>query len=111
MSTATWRDRAIAATRGNQTQFGTILLNALNRNQEGSFPQFHGRASLTVDGYVMCDFTDREGCHHYGAFVGGLEDVVNNTDRLAAFLRLSDEDRANLRDAIEKWLGAKHWRA
>jgi hypothetical protein len=110
MSIATWQDRAIAATRGNQTQFGTILLNALNRNQNGAFPQFHGRASLTVDGYVLCNFTDRDGHLHHGAFMGELADVVRNTDDLAAHLHLSDEERASLRGVIERWLGAKQWR-
>lgn len=58
---------------------------------------------VTSDGFVMCDFIDRTGEGHMGAFVGGSRDVVRNANGLARHLDLSAEDRKALFAALHGW--------
>ena len=77
--TSTWKDRALAATRG--TQLGAIIACSLSLPR--SSPMFNGKASITSDGFVMCDFTDTAGVTHMGAFVGAVSDLNRNVEGLA----------------------------
>ncbi len=99
----TWKQRALASTVGSQ--FGAIVACALG--EKVSAPCFSGRPSITSDGFVMCNFTDRHGNGHLGAFIGSLSDVVRNTRGLADHLNLKDEARAEYVAAIGCWLGRK----
>jgi hypothetical protein len=96
-----WQDRCLAVTRG--TQFGAILLAAMGRKTE-YVPRFVGRAYLTSDGFLMCDFVDREGRYHTGAFVGSKEDLDANAEGLARHLGLSAQDYAALTATIAAWV-------
>jgi len=102
-----WQERAIAATRGNQSQLGTILLCALKRPADG-VPTFHGKASITSDGFVMCDFTGRDGQYHHGAFIGSASDLEGNVRGLARHLALSDADRHELFHAVRDWIATDY---
>jgi hypothetical protein len=99
-----WKLNAYAATRG--TQFGAIYCCAFNRPT--SNPRFHGKATVTSDGFVTCDFTDRNGERHHGAFVGSVGDLRRNVAGLAAHLRLSDADRVELETGINQWIGVDY---
>ncbi len=49
-----WQERAIEATRGNQSQLGAIILAMLARVPHNpAFPRFSGLATVTSDGFVM----------------------------------------------------------
>jgi hypothetical protein len=98
-----WKQKALAATRGSQ--FGAIVACALGEKTRA--PYFSGRPSITSDGYVMCNFVDRNGEGHMGAFVGSFSDVQRNTKGLADHLKLNVEDRAEYTGALTKWLGRK----
>jgi hypothetical protein len=98
-----WKQKSLAATRG--TQFGAIVACALGEKIPA--PHFRGRPSITSDGFVMCDFVDRNGDGHMGAFVGALSDVERNTKGLAAHLKLSEVECAEYAAAIGGWLGRK----
>lgn len=102
-----WQDRCIAATRGNVSQLGTILLTAFGRTPEAP-PQFHGKAIITSDGFIQCNFTGRDGNRHRQAFVGDVADLERNVRRLAAHLKLSAPDRSLLFEAVHKWIGADY---
>lgn len=106
-SESSWRDRLLAATRG--TQLGAIARCALGRNDD-SVPRFEGRASVTSDGFVMCDFVDRDGNGHWGAFVGSDDDLERNVIGVADHLQLSDAERAEWFAAMKKWV-AQDWRS
>jgi hypothetical protein len=95
-----WQDKAQAATRG--TQLGAIIACALGREIDG--PRFHGKASVTSDGFVMCSFTGADGREHMGAFVGSLSDLTRNAGGLADHLKLSAEEREAFYDAIKEWI-------
>lgn len=104
-----WREIAMQATRG--TQLGAIVACALGR--ASGRPRFHGQAHVTSDGFVMCDFTDKEGRYHHGAFVGSMTDLLDNIAGLLAHLRaavgprgriVSDADLDNLGVALRRWV-------
>lgn len=94
-----WLQRALVASRGTRT--GAIL--ACAAGVEHPAPHFVGKASVTSDGFLMCDFVDREDGYHHGAFVGSASDLDSNIDGLARFLRFSREDSVALRALIARW--------
>jgi len=99
-----WKEKAIAATRGSQ--FGAVLCVATGTDAPA--PCFTSKASITSDGYVMADFTGKDGRSHMGAFVGSASDLVNNTVGLADHLKLNAEERAELFAAVRGWIAADH---
>lgn len=102
-----WRTSALLATGRNKSQFGAILACALDRNSENPspFPRFEGKASVTSDGFAMCNFIDRNGQGHMGAFVGSVSDVKENARRLARHLQLGPRETLELIGAVNAWLG------
>lgn len=102
--TNNWQDRVVSATRGNASQFGTILLAALGREPDAP-PRFHGKAAITSDGFITAGFTDRDGRHHCGAFVGEVADLERNTIGLARHLNLDVADRAAFYRVVQAWIG------
>lgn len=98
-----WKDRALAATK--HTQFGAIIARALNT--EIPAPCFISNASITSDGFVMCNFLDRDGNVRMGAFVGAASDVVRNAEGLAKHLKLSREERKELFATLHSWAPVK----
>ena len=106
-ATQSWKDKAIAESDGTQT--GAILRCALDLNTD-AYPRFEGKATVTSDGFLMCNFVDRNGRGHYGAFVGSVGDLHRNIASLANNLKLADQDHEALRAAIKNWIG-KDWRS
>ncbi len=95
-----WQDKAIAATSG--TQLGAIIACAFGR--EIPAPHFNGKASITSDGFVMCDFTRYNGEYHMGALVGSASDLVRNMRGLAEHLKLRNDERTELFKAVRNWI-------
>lgn len=103
MTTYTWQDRALAATRQSKT--GAILRCALKADNDG-IPRYEGKASVTSDGFMICDFVNREGQRHMGAFAGSMEDLENNVEGLAVHLGLNAEETEELRKVLTvDWVG------
>lgn len=99
-----WRQTVLAATHG--TQLGAILWTALDMPvPEENEPCFVGKATITSDGFIMCDFRDRNGVYRPGAFVGSVSDLEDNIVGLAAYLNLPADYRAELGMAIHGWIG------
>lgn len=106
-----WQDRAIEATGGNRSQLGAILLAMLARvPRYSSFPRFSGLATVTSDGFVMCNFYDKAGVFRPGAFVCDVEDLRDNFRGLADHLKLNDADRNAMFAELLKWI-ARDYRA
>lgn len=99
-----WKHRAISATIG--TQFGAIL--AAVTGEKIPAPYFEGRATITSDNFVMANFVDRNRQMHLGAFVGSVNDLIQNTTRLATHLHLTPEEKAELFTAIRGWIAADY---
>lgn len=101
---ASWQYRAIEATQGPNTKLGAILLAVL-RKQRNTRPQFVGSATITSDGFIMCDFIAGNGRYHYGAFVCAVEDLVHNFRGLAEHLRLKDSEAEEMFNEVRSWIG------
>lgn len=104
---ASWKYRAIEATRGPQSQLGAILLAALGK-QRNTRPQFVGSATITSDGFIMCSFIGKDGRHHMGAFVGDVADLVRNFRGLADHLKLNDLERVEMFAAVKQWIAVDY---
>lgn len=98
----TWQNRLLAATKGTQT--GAIAKCVLERNLPKGRRQYLGTASITSDGFVMCDYVDAEGRMHMGAFVGDVDDLRRNVVGVAAHLKLSEKDRSAWYQACRAWI-------
>jgi hypothetical protein len=99
----TWHDRLLAATKGTQT--GAIAKCVLNRNVAQGLRQYYGQASITSDGFVMCNFMDAQGQEHMGAFVGSVDDLKRNVVGVAKHLGLTDDEREAWYRACRAWIG------
>lgn len=99
-----WKDKALAATRGSQ--LGAIIACAIGREQP--VPCFHGKARITSDGFVMCDFTRFNGEHKMGAFVGSLNDLIRNAVGLANHLNLDAEERVEFAERLSGWIATDY---
>lgn len=99
-----WQISAIAATRN--TQLGSILACAMGR--EIPPPCFVGKATITSDGYIMCNFIGADGRSHMGAFVGSAADLARNARGLADHLKLEDTQRKELYDTVVSWIGGSY---
>jgi hypothetical protein len=113
----TWQFRAIAATRGPQTQLGAILIAMIRpRDASKPGPWFGASAIITSDGYIQSDFMDRHGQFHTGALVGSVRDLIGNLRGLADHLKFSDEERTAMFTEARRWIsmdyrpeGARTW--
>jgi hypothetical protein len=97
-----WKDKALAATKGSR--FGAVLAAAMG--VEIPAPCFHGKATLTSDGYLIVDFTGSDGRYHMGAFAGSVADVERNVDGLTDHLKLTDVEATKLRLVVRNWMKA-----
>lgn len=97
------KDKLLACTRG--TQLGAIIACALGVERD-AVPRFCGKAMLTSDGFIMCNFVDRDGFGHLGAFVGSLDDFDRNVVGVAAHCKLNADDRAMFFQVMDDWCGA-----
>ena len=66
-------------------------------------PRFGARATVTSDGFLIADFTTRDGEHHMGAFVGSLADLNANIEHFIDFFGLTQEQADDLRAKIKGW--------
>ena len=110
-----WHAKAIEATRGNQSQMGALVIAILGKRPKYG-PWFGKSATITTDGYLICDFMDRHQAFHMGAFVGSVRDLIVNLRGLADHLQLNDEDRKAMFLAARQWIatdcrpeGARTW--
>jgi hypothetical protein len=99
--TAALQMRALAVTKG--TRLGAILAAAFEVADRPA-PAFQGKAVITSDGFVMCDFADSDGRFHRGAFVGDVTELERNLDGLSKHLRLDHAARAVLLGQIQAWI-------
>ena len=105
----TWQYRAVAATGGNTTRLGTILLAILGKRSRHP-PFLVGGATITDAGVVTCDGVILDNRSPGGT--AAVRDIAlcyvtelrDNFRRLADHMALSDKDRTALFDEIIKWV-------
>ena len=96
-----WQAKALDATKGSL--LGAVLRCAMKVERD-ALPRFEGQATLTSDGFLMCDFVDAEDMVHFGAFVGANKDYQDNLRKLAAHCKLTGEETGELIRAGQKFL-------
>jgi len=100
------QSKLLAVTRGSK--LGAIIRCALNIPfgiDNPMTPRFHGKAIMTSDDFIMCDFVDRDGEPHFGAFVGSRQDFNRNIAALAVHCDLAASDRAVFFEIMNDWCG------
>lgn len=101
------QDRILSTTKN--TKFGLVLRCALAKpNEVHTAPAFSGKASITSDGYCLCDYVSADGDLHHGAFVGGWSEVKANTVELAKHLALEPTEATELHAVITGWIGSDY---
>mgnify|MGYP000529467603 CR=1 FL=1 len=98
--------KVLAATDG--TKFGAIIRCALGVDRD-VYPRFEGKAHVTSDGYVMCDFVGQDHGYHTGAFVGALSDLDLNIVGLSKHLGMTPSEYNALTAIVTSWIG-RDWR-
>lgn len=101
MEPAVLQARVLSATRG--TRLGAIL-EAVYDVPDRSAPSFHGKANITSDGFLMCDFTATDGQFHRGAFAGEVGDLERNLVGLSQHLNLDETDQKSLLEKVQAWI-------
>lgn len=100
-----WKAHALACTEG--TQFGAILRAAM-KLPDRTPPYFGQYASITSDGFIMCDFCDKDGVFHIGAFVGAADDLDGNVAGLTKHMSLTAQEHAELQALIRGWISVDY---
>ncbi len=94
------QNKLLAATRGSQ--LGAIIRCALGVERDAE-PRFEGKATVTSDGFIMCNFIDRNGDGHWGAFVGSHSDYAANVHGVADHCRMNTKDRVYFFAKMSEW--------
>jgi hypothetical protein len=102
-----WKTRVLNGTHG--TQSGAILRLAFGQNDD-QCPRYEGKASVTSDGYLMCNFVDKDGDLHWGAFVGDVAGLARMHANVTRHFKLTAPQSVELGDAIDDWAGSG-WRS
>src|ERR1035437_1819785 len=102
VETPHWQDKVYYATRGSQ--LGAIIECALERGGHNTLPRFAGKAIVTSDGFLQCNFYGANGDYHPGAFIGRVSDLSRNIELLADELNLCPADEEALTAAITGWI-------
>jgi len=104
----TWQYRAVAATRGNQTMLGCILLAVIGRNAKNP-PWFEPGAEIDADGFLLANFVGKDRVDHHQLIpVATVKDLVDEFRRLADAIKLDDADRIAMFAALRAWIVKDH---
>ena len=96
-----WKAKVFAATRGTKT--GAIIDCALDVARD-ALPRFEGKAVVTSDGLLICDYVDRGGELRMGALVGSIVDLDENVENLIRHLALKSDEVEQLAAAVTNWI-------
>lgn len=86
------------------TQTHAIIACALGRDPMTT-ARFVGKATITSDGFIMCDFIDHDGQGRRGAFVGSWGELEANLIQLARLLGLTTQEHHQVVELVESWVG------
>lgn len=101
---ATWQYKAIAATRGNQSRLGCILIAMMGLSGDHGCPRIGTSAIITSDGYIMARFQTRDRVMHENAMICTVSDLIQNLRGLADHLKLNEKDREAMFAVARSWV-------
>lgn len=99
------KNKIVAASRGTMT--GALVACALGLERD-ALPRYVGTGIITSDGWLMCNFVDRDGTFHPGAFVGAADDLAANIAHLARYMKLGEADGKELAKIMGDWIGQNY---
>ncbi len=111
IDTSDWRQAVFAATHDMKKGTGSLLgsiVRCLIKKEALLGPKFTGNATITENGFVICDFIDRNQVLRRDATVGHVSDLGNNIAGLADHCKLSDVQRHELATALQSWIAHDH---
>jgi hypothetical protein len=100
-----WKAKVYAAT--SASKLGAIIACALDV-QRDAVPRFEGKAVITSDGFLICNFVTRHGEHHMGALVGSIGDLDKNIEGLIRHLALKSDEAEELTAAVTNWIATDY---
>lgn len=103
---ASWQARALLATKGNQTQLGTILIAVLGKAASHP-PRIVSNAVINREGVVMAGFQPRGSKSVADTGIAAIctaEELTENFRGLADHLRLNDNDRTDMMRRVREWV-------
>jgi hypothetical protein len=90
------------------TQMHAILACAMGRDPLTT-ARFVGKATVTSDGYIQCDFVDHDGTGRRSAFVGSYGELEANLQSLVIqHLGLGQDELQQATTLIESWIGTDY---
>lgn len=89
------------------TQTHAIIACALGRDPMTT-AKFLGKATVTSDGFIMCDFVDHDGQGRRGAFAGTMVELDDNLIGLIKHLNLGEHELTQLRALIDSWIATDY---
>ena len=89
------------------TQTHAIIACALGRDPMTT-AKFVGKAIVTSDGFIQCDFIDHDGQGRRGAFVGSWGELEINLAGLIQHLGLGPAELQQLTKLVESWVGTDY---
>lgn len=98
-----WRLKLIEATRGNQSLMGCLVLAAIGKEPSNP-PFFRGKARITNQNEVLCDFVGKDRIYHSMARISDDEDLVQNLVRLTVHCDLTDDERVEFLARVNAWI-------
>jgi hypothetical protein len=95
-----WERALYLATKGHR--LGAMICCAFGWRRN-DIPRFEGKAMISSDGMVLCNFVTSNGQRHTGAFAGTMADVIRNVRGVADHCRLDAEERAQFFKTMREW--------
>lgn len=95
-----WQEKLLRTARGMQT--GAIVAAILGRDIQQ--PKYVGKAVVTSDGFVMCNFITKNGESKHGALVSDVDGVCDNLRALVHVCKLTSEQATEFYNIAKAWI-------
>ena len=90
------------------SQTHALVLAALDLPPRRPPVGFSGRATVTSDGHIMCNFTTAEDEHHHGAYAGHIDQLAVYLDYLTTELQLDPVQTLELQRSLDAFIATSY---
>jgi hypothetical protein len=89
-------------------QLQALVLAALDLPPRHPPAGFTGRATVTSDGHIMCNFTTAGDEHHHGAYAGHIDQLAAYLDYLITELQLDPVQTLELQRSLDAFIATSY---